>query len=125
MRMNFKREIYNPFRPDSPCSKGQVSHEVLGRVPLEEQLAANGPVLGNGTHSRQGATATLVTHIVQIGCPGVAGTCVLQGILRFDRHILREPLQRGLHAQRLEGVVDDVEIGCQGGRMYVPRNCRR
>lgn len=99
-------------------------HILLGRAPLGEQLAAQSPVLGNGTHHREGATAVLIAHIVQIASPGVAGTCVLQGVLRLHGHILGEPLQRGLHAQRLDGVVDHIEIGCQCRGMHITRNCR-
>lgn len=99
-------------------------HIFLGRAPLGEQLAAQSPVLGNGTHYRERAAAILIAHIVQIGSPSVAGTCVLQGVLRLHGHILGEPLQRGLHAQRLDGVVDHVEVGRQCGGMHVARNCR-
>lgn len=96
----------------------------LGRAPFGEQLAAQSPVLGDRTHYGESATAILIAHIVQIGCPSVAGACVLQGILCFHRHILGQPLQRGLHAQRLDGVVNHIKICCQCGGMHITRNCR-
>lgn len=74
------------------------------------------------THHGQRAASIVIADIVEVGRPSVAQSRPLDRVLALHRRVLVGLLHDGLHAQRLEGIVKDVEVGRQRRGMYVARN---